>query len=64
MILRRGDTPPPLPLPSDEQKRTELAAWVLFTTRPTDRALHGWCPAGEASFEVEALTIAAAREAG
>ena len=56
MIFRRGDTPPPLPAPSDDDRRIELAAWVLFTTRPTDRALRGWCPMGEASFEVEALT--------
>ena len=45
----------------DAAKRTELAAWVLFAlVTPTDRALAGWCPAGEAYFEAEALTRTAA----
>ena len=47
--------PPPGPLPAAGS--SEFAAWVLFAfTVPTDRALAGWCPAGEAILEAEALT--------
>lgn len=52
------------PLDNDEAGMTRLAAWILFAfTRPTDRALTGWCPAGEAAFEVEELTAAMRTEA-
>jgi hypothetical protein len=26
----------------DDWKRIRIAAWLLFTTRPSDRALAGW----------------------
>lgn len=51
-------------LNNDEAGMTRLAAWILFAfTRPTDRALTGWCPAGEAAFEAEELTSALRVEA-
>lgn len=58
MILRRGQVPVPVPpMVRDEVRRVELAAWLLFAfAEPTDRALTGWRPAGEADFEAEALT--------
>ena len=49
----------PPPEPSPGAVSPELAAWILFAlVKPTDRALAGWCPAGEAVLEAEALTAA------
>ena len=54
----RGRLMPP-PEPSPGAVSPELAAWILLAlVKPTDRALAGWCPAGEAVLEAEALTAA------
>ncbi len=59
MIFRRGETPPPLPVPSDEGT-SGLAAALLFTVTPTDRALAGWSATEWAALELEDLGVISA----
>ena len=40
----------------DTEKRNALAAALLFTVYPTDRALWGWCPSLEACEELTMLS--------
>ena len=40
----------------DTEKRNALAAALLFTVYPTDRALRGWCPSLEACEELTMLS--------
>jgi hypothetical protein len=45
------------------QTRVNLAAVALFSTRPSGRALAGWCPSGWLETELDELREAA-REGG
>ncbi len=47
----------------DPVKRIDIAAWVLFTTEPSDRALTGWDGIAEVDEEVRALRAYAHGEA-
>jgi len=60
MIRRRRVLPPPLPVTAD--KRTELAAALLFTVAPSDRALAGWSASEWAAIELEQLGAITAAE--
>ena len=47
---------------ADDAARISIAAALLFTTRPTDRALDGWCGERFAEFDLAFLEeIAATR---
>ena len=51
-------TGPATVLPDWEtEKCNALAAALLFTTPPTDRALRGWCPELEACEELTMLSM-------
>ena len=56
MIFRRPRPEYP-PVPPDDRGRTGLAAALLFTTTPTDRALAGWSAAEWAALELEELGV-------
>ena len=56
MIFRRPRSEYP-PVPPDDRGRTGLAAALLFTTTPTDRALAGWSAAEWAALELEELGV-------
>jgi hypothetical protein len=47
----------------DEDARRAIAAVLLFTTPPTDRALDGWDPAGWADEELYELGVTARKSA-
>jgi len=57
MILRRSRPDIPPVITADDEKRTELAAALLFTTTPTDRALAGWAATDWAALELEQLGV-------
>ena len=44
-----------MPLHRSEYRSTQLAAFILFTTEPSDRALEGWDGAGEAVEEIAVI---------
>jgi hypothetical protein len=46
----------------DSEVRASIAAALLFTVRPTDRALEGWCGTECAGFELTALGLAGGEE--
>lgn len=62
---RRPVTPPAVPVPPPEtfrdDGRPDLAALILFSTPPSDRALRGWCGFGGAEEAREAAAEARGR---
>ena len=43
--------------PDPEAVLLSLAAWLLFTTEPSDRALAGWCAAEWLTEELDELGL-------
>ena len=61
-MIRRRRVPSPPPLPVTADKRSELAAALLFTVTPSDRALAGWSASEWAAIELEQLGVITAGE--
>ena len=53
----RVNGPAPVPPDADTEKRNCIAAALLFTVVPSDRALAGWRPVYEARDDLAVLSI-------
>jgi len=63
-MIRRRPHPVSPPVTTDSTRRADLAAALLFTVTPTDRALAGWCASEWAVIELEHLGIISATSEG